>query len=269
MHSVRLPDNTQVMAHRGSSKAAPENTLASVKRAIEDGADWLEIDVQETADGKVVVYHDSDFMRLAGKDLKVWNATLADLRDIDVGSWFAPEFAGERVPTLGQVLDQCRGHIGVNIELKYYGHDEQLEQRVADVVASHRMDAHVTAMSLKIDLVKKMKSIRPDWKVGLLMSVSAGNPKNIDADFLAVNAKFANRNMIQSAHRNAKEVYVWTVDDAPTMSVMIGRGVDCIITNHPALARSVIAERAAMSVPQRLLLELAALFGTTPEIGEQ
>ena len=236
IRSVRLKDSTEITAHRGSSKAAPENTMAAIMKAIEDGADWVEIDVQETADGEVVVFHDSDFMKLAGVDLKIWDATMTDLENIDIGSWFNAKFRDERVPTLGDVLEECKGKAGVNIELKYYGHDEQLEQRVADIVESHDMASQVVVMSLKIDAVKKMKSLRPKWKVGLLMSVSAGNLGNIDADFLAVNAAFASRNLVRSAHDNGREVYVWTVNDAPTMSTMMSRGVDSLITDNPALA---------------------------------
>ncbi|NQT39103.1 MAG: glycerophosphodiester phosphodiesterase [Planctomycetes bacterium] len=270
IRTVQLEDHTQVTAHRGASAAAPENTLAAVQRAIDDGADWVEIDVQETADGEVVVFHDSDFMKLAGVNLKIWDATMADLKEIDVGSRFAPEFKDQRVPTLGEVLDTCKGKVGVNIELKYYGHDKQLEQRVAGIVEAHGMTSDIVIMSLKIDAVKKMKEIRPDWKVGLLMSVSAGDLKSVDADFLAVNASFADRRFIRSAHngKRRREVHVWTVNDAPTMSTMIGRGVDHLITDKPALARSVLEQRAQLSAPERLLLELAGLLGVVPEMGE-
>ena len=234
------------MAHRGASSVAPENTLAAVKQAIEDGADWVEIDVQETADGEVVVMHDSDFMKLAGVDLKIWNATRTDLAEIDIGSWFDPTFKDERVPTLQDVLTECKGRIGVNIELKYYGHDDQLEQRVVDIVEALDMASNVVVMSLKADAVKKMKSLRPSWKVGLLMSVSAGGLQNIEADFVAVNASFADRRFVRSVHDVGKEVYVWTVNDAPTMSAMMSRGVDGVITDKPALARSVLELRVRL-----------------------
>ncbi|MFV1964256.1 MAG: glycerophosphodiester phosphodiesterase family protein [Pirellulaceae bacterium] len=266
METVRLEDNVVIMAHRGSSKAAPENTIAAVRQAIVDGADWIEIDVQETADGEVVVFHDSDFMKLAGVNLKIWDATTSDLKEIDVGSWFAAEFQEERVPTLGEVLDVCRGKAGVNIELKYYGHDEQLEQRVAGVVEAHGMVANVVIMSLKLDAVRKMKSLRPNWKIGLLMSLSAGNLRDSGADFLAVNATFANRRFVSSAQKRGQDVYVWTVNDAATMSSMISRGVDGLITDKPALARTVLAQRAEMSPLERLLIELAGMLGVSPEI---
>ena len=261
MQSVCLEDNVTIIAHRGSSKAAPENTIAAVRKAIEDRADWIEIDVQETADGEVVVFHDRDFRRLAGINLKIWEATITDLRDIDVGSWFAPEFKDERVPTLSEVLQECKGNIRVKIELKHYGYARQLEQRVARIVEANDMTSDVAVMSLKKDAVRTMRTLRPDWKIGLLMSVSAGNLKKIEADFLAVNGSYIHRNLIRSAHRSGKEVYVWTVNDAPTMSNLIGHGIDGLITDRPLLARLVLEQRAEMSVPERLLLELAALLG--------
>ena len=227
VHTARLEETGQVVAHRGSSKAAPENTIAAFRQAIADGADWIELDVQETADGEVVVFHDSDVMRLAGVSLKIWDATLADLRDIDIGTRFSPAFK------------DARG-----------------------------MDAQIAVMSLDLDAVRMMKSLRPDWKVGLLMSVSAGNLQNSGADFLAVNAAFTERRFVTSAHRWGTKVYVWTVDDAPTMSAMMGRGVDGLITNKPALAKTVLAQRARMSPAVRLLLELAGILGVTPDIGE-
>ena len=263
LQSVRREDKVQIMAHRGASKAAPENTLAAIRKAIEDGADWVEIDVQETADGEVVVFHDSDFMKLARVNLKIWDATLDDLTDIDIGSSFAPEFKDERVPTFAQVLDACKGRIGVNIELKYYGHDQQLEQRVAEIVDSRGMQAEVVAMSLKMDGVRKMKSLRPQWKVGLLMSVSAGDLQQVEADFLAVNARFADRRMIRQAHDAGKEVYVWTVNDAVTMSTLIGRGVDGLLTDRPQLARSVLAP-GAVERPRAIAAGTSRLPGSRP-----
>ena len=194
---------------------------------------------------------------------------MADLKDIDIGSRFASEFADQRVPTLSQVLETCKGKVRVNIELKYYGHDDRLEQRVADVVEAHGMVSDVVIMSLKSEAVAKMKSLRPAWKVGLLTSVKLGDLTRSKADFLAVNASLASRNFIRLAHNSGKEVHVWTVNDALSMSTMMGRGVDNIITDKPGLGKTVLKQRAALSVPERLLLELAGILGVEPEIGEQ
>lgn len=266
---VRLNDDVAIIAHRGASAAAPENTMAAVLEAIEAGADWVEIDVQETADGEVVVFHDSDFMKLAGVDLKIWDATMDQLRDIDIGSSFDASFKDERVPTLDEVLSACKGKVGVNIELKYYGHDESLEQRVLDIVDARGMSGDVIYMSLKLDAVKKMKRLRPDARVGLLMSVSAGDLQSLEADFLAVNANFVDRRFVQRAHEVNKDVYVWTVNDAIAMSSMVGRGVDGLITDKPALAKSILQQRAALSPAERLLIELAETFGVRKSVAEQ
>ena len=264
--SIRLEDRVKIIAHRGSSRAAPENTLAAVHLAIEEGADWVEIDVQETAYGNVVVFHDSDFKRLAGVDLRLRDATLADLKELDVGSWFDASFAEERVPTLDEVLRACRHKAVVNIELKYHGHEQQLEQRVVEIVEAENMSTDVVTMSLKAEGVRKMKELRPDWPAGLLLSASAGKLGRIDADFVGVNVDFATHRSVKSAHRSGKQVLVWTVNDASTMLTMISRGVDGLITDDPALARAVLNRRAQMSLPERLLLEFSRVLGGTPKI---
>lgn len=257
---LRLEDEVQIMAHRGSSVAAPENTMAAFRQAIDDGADWIEIDVQETADGEVVVLHDSDFMKQAGNPIKIWDAKLRDLENIDIGSWLDPKFAEERVPTLADVLRLCRDKVGVNIELKYYGHDQQLEQRVVEVVESEGMADQVMVMSLKAEGIAKVRALRPSWKCGLLLSVYVGNLRDIDTDFLAVNSMFATRKFVRRAHKSEKQVFVWTVNDAPTISQALNRNVDGILTDRPRLVREVLTQRASMSTAERLLTELALMF---------
>jgi glycerophosphoryl diester phosphodiesterase len=266
---VRFEDDVAVMGHRGAGGLAPENTLAAIDRAIESNADWVEVDVQETSDGEVVVVHDSDFMKLAGVNLKVCDATLADMEAVDVGKRFDSSFTGERVPTLTQVLERCRGKVGVNIELKDYGHGQRLEERVAKIVEDCSMQQEVILMSLKPAVVKRMKSLRPGWKVGLLMSVAVGDPSKLEADFLAVNARFAGHGFVDRVHRAGKQVYVWTTNDAVSISQMIGRGVDGVITDYPDLARTVLAQRATLSPVERILLELAAVLGVKSSVAPQ
>jgi len=267
--SLSLEDHAEIFAHRGSSAAAPENTMAAVLLAIAEGTDWVEIDVQETADGEVVVLHDSDLKKVGGENLKIWDATAEALQDIDIGSGFGPAFKEERVPTLQQVLEACRGHCGVNIELKYYGHDKRLEERVIEIVEATGMSSNIVVMSLDYNGIKKIRSLRPKWTVGLLTSVTLGNTAKLDVDFFAINARFASRAFIDSAHENAQDVIVWTLNDRIGMSQMLSRGVDGIITDNPALGKEVLRERATLSTPERLLLELATLFGQVPKPAEQ
>ena len=258
---MRLEDDTIVIAHRGAALHAPENTMASVNRAIEAATDFIEIDVQETADGDVVVFHDSDFMKTAGSPLKLWDARRSDLETLDIGSWFDPAFADERTPTLEEVLVAARGRSKVNIELKYYGHDVDLERKVIDIVERTGMAPNIVVMSLKYDKVQKVRSMRPDWTYGLLTSVNLGDPTSFDVDFLAIGAASASRRFVRRAHSADRVVYVWTVNDPFTMSAMMSRGVDGIITDDPALARQVLELRSQLNPVERLLVGIGTEVG--------
>lgn len=266
---VRFDDDVEVMGHRGAGGLAPENTMAAIEQAIAFGADWVEIDVQETVDGEVVVVHDSDFMKLAGVNLKVWDGTLAEIQQIDVGRRFDPVFAGERVPTLRQVLETCRDKVGVNIELKDYGHGQRLEERVAAIVEGCGMQQQTISMSLKPEAVKRMKALRPEWTVGLLMSLSVGDASSLEADFLAVNSRFVSRGLVHRVHQAGKQIFAWTTNDAVSMSTMISRGVDGVITDYPDRAASVLQQRRQLSPVERVLVELAEVLGVHVTLGEQ
>ena len=259
--NLQLENRTEIVAHRGASAAAPENTVAAVERAIESGAQWVEIDVQETADGEVVVIHDRDLKKIGGVPITVAGSTLKELQQVDIGSWFGPEFSDQRIPTLRQVLQLCKDEIKVNIELKYYGAQVQLEKRVAEIVDAAGMADQVVVMSLSLPGIRKMRQVRPQWSLGLLSSVAVGDIAALDVDFLALNAKSTSRHLIRRIHANGKKVMVWTVNDTLGMSSMAARGVDSIITDEPALGVSVMQQWEQLEPSQRLLMQLADIFG--------
>ncbi len=234
-----------------------------MEEAILQGADWLEIDVQEDATGRVVVAHDSDFMKLAGNPLKVWDATPETLAPVDIGSWFDPLYADQRVPTLREVLELARGRAKVLVELKYYGHDEQLSARVAEIVEQTDMVDQTAFMSLKVKQVADMRVVRPAWRTGLLAATAIGDLSQHDADFLAVSTALASPGFVSRAHAAGKQVYVWTVNDPVVAAAMLSLGVDGLITDEPGLIRQVLEQRAAMRPGQRLALRLSHLFGLT------
>lgn len=264
VNGVPLLDEVSVIAHRGAAGHAPENTISAVRQAIEDNADWIEIDVQETADGKVVLLHDSDFMKLSGIDLKIWDSTLTQIREIDVGSWFAPEFSDQRIPTLAEVLQLTQGKSGVIIELKYYGHNERLEERVVEIVEQSDMVDDVMIMSLDYKGLRKMRELRPEWTIGLLAAEVVGNLSQLDVDFLAVKLRLLSPELMLAAGNAGKQVFVWTLNDAYNMTRAISFGVDGIITDEPALARKVLEDRASLTPTERLLLHTALLLGQQP-----
>jgi len=191
---------------------------------------------------------------------KVWELSLEEVKKIDVGSWFSAEFSNERVPTLKEILEEVRGKANVFIELKYYGHDQQLEQKVVDIVENADMVDTIAIMSLKHDGIQKVRSLRPDWNIGLLSATAIGNLTTLDVDFLAVNSAMATASFIKGAHSAGKEVLVWTINDRFSMSRFMSLGVDGIITDEPELARTVLAERAELSSVERLLLHTAIIL---------
>jgi len=260
--------DAQIIAHRGAAAVAPENTMASVMRAIEDGADWIEIDVQESADGEVIVAHDSDFMKAANVPTKVWDVTDADLEGIDIGSWFDPAFSQERVPRLEDVLLAARDKANVLIELKYYGHDEDLERRVAQIVEDAGMTEQIATMSLKYPAVQKMRALRPDWEAGVLAATSIGDMSGLEGDFLALNQARINPLLVEKANAAGKDVYAWTVNDPITIVRMLWIGVNGLITDDPARARAVMENYNELSVGERIVLALSDRVQSTIDLSK-
>jgi glycerophosphoryl diester phosphodiesterase len=255
-----------VIAHRGASAAAPQNTLAAFRLAIEQGADYVEFDVQESADGEVLVVHDSDLMNVAGVPMEIWNTPAATLRSVDIGSHAGPQFAGERVPTLAEALALCKGKSRVVIELKSYGHNQKLEEKVAAIVEAAGMENECIFMSLDHDTAWKMKHLRPEWRVGVLVAKAIGDVRTLGADFLAVEARMATPRFVRRAHRAGQDVYVWTVNDPAWMLNAMSRGADGLITDRPDLARQVVARRARLTDPQRVLVALLIRVGARTEL---
>ena len=239
--------------------------MASVEQAIVDKADWVEIDVQESSDGVVFVAHDEDLKKAAGfgsEDLEFDRRGIAGR-----GHWqqSLPEFADQRVPTLEQVLLACKGKVGVNIELKHYGHAQKLEERVIDLVAGTR---HGRRRSDHVAQVRqRSESTRASARLDRRPTVGRGRRRSDECG-----RRLPGREYRVSPHalssipprKRGKAVHVWTVNDPITMSTMIGRGAESLITDKPALAREVLRQRAELGSLERLLLELAILFGSPP-----
>ena len=251
-----------VIAHRGASALAPENTFPAIHRAIEDGADWIEVDIQQTADGSLVLLHDSDFMRLSQNPAHIWNTTLEELQGIDVGSWFHSEFSGESVATLRDVLNVVKNKAKLLIELKFYPDSlrENIEEEVYRIVSEVGMEQQVAVMSLDRDALRKIHKIAPDWKIGLLTATSIGNFSELKGDFVAVSTTSASLSFVRRLQETGKQVFVWTVNKPSTMLRYVTMGVDGIITDDLALARKTLEEYKQMNQFERLLLHTSVLY---------
>jgi glycerophosphoryl diester phosphodiesterase len=254
----------QVTAHRGHARAAPENTRSAIRKAIESGADYAEMDVHETADGVVVLLHDRDLKRVAGDSRRLDEISFDEVRKLDVGSWFRSAFAGERVPTLEEAINLGRGKIQLNIEMKFFGPDRRLVQQVVNIVREQNVEPDCLLTSLNYDALVEAKQRDPRLRTGLIVAHAIGDISRLQVDVLCIRADFLSDELLRTAHRDGKEVHVWTVNEARQMNLLIKRGVDNIITSDPDLAIRVRDEWANLTGTERLVLSSRLLLGLDP-----
>jgi glycerophosphoryl diester phosphodiesterase len=247
-----------VVAHRGSSGAAPENTLAAVQLAIRQKSDVVENDIQRTRDGELVIMHDLTLARTTDveqvfPDRAPWNVrdfTLAEIKQLDAGSWFAPEFAGERVPTLAEWVNAVGQQAGMLMEPKspelYPGIEADLDKELRSLPAFNRaLNAdRVVVQCFNHAWLKIYKDRAPDVPVGLLYG---NRPSEVDIAAAATWAQQVNpalgaidQTTVEQVHAHGMEAHVWTVNAGTDMRRAINWGVDGIITNYPQVLRDIL-----------------------------
>jgi glycerophosphoryl diester phosphodiesterase len=231
-----------VTAHRGSSTEAPENTLSAIRLAIAQGADWVEIDVQEARDGTLVLLHDTDLQRVTGDSRGVWELDRAALAKLEAGAWFSPRFAGEPIPTLAEVLDLARGRVALNIELKYHGHEKHLVESTLDLVQAAGMETDCLLTSEDLPALRRVKDLAPHMRVGWIVDADPGDPRSLELDALSLHLPLATSGLIRACRAARVQTHVWTVNQRADMIRLIGLGVTSIITDAPAVLRQILAE---------------------------
>jgi glycerophosphoryl diester phosphodiesterase len=259
LNLVQFEDHTGITAHRGSSITAPENTMAAILLAVEEGAHYVEIDVQETKDGVVVLCHDKDLKRVFDMDKGIWEVTYDEIKDLDSGSWFSPEFSDQRICTLDQVIDAVRDKAKLNIEMKFSGHEQKLAREVVRIVNANAFREQCILTSLDYAGLQRAQAADPKMRTGLIVTSAIGDITRLNADLLSVGAKSVNRSLVARAREQGLEVHVWTVNDVALMSTMIEMGVDQIITDAPKLLGRVLEVRAGLSSAEKVLLQLAGI----------
>jgi glycerophosphoryl diester phosphodiesterase len=233
----RRGDRPLVLGHRGASADAPENTLAAFRRAMEQGADGFELDVQRCATGEVVVLHDEDTRRVAGEALRVVESPLSALRALDVGAWRGDAFRGERIPLLSEVLEALPGAL-VNVELK--GRDPRLAQAVAELVRRAGAGQRALVSSFRPGLLAAFRAAAPEiarglllddeppWRLRAALGERLGRPAAIHPALGLVTASRARR-----WRARGLAVNVWTVDEPADVERLAALGAGALITNVP------------------------------------
>lgn len=239
-------NHTLNVAHRGASGYAPENTMAAFDRAFEMKADFIEIDVQMSADGEVVAIHDLMIDRTTDGTGRVDNFTLEELRQLDAGSWFGPEFAGEQIPTFDEILDAYRGKIGILIEIKEPSAHPGIEDAVAEALAERNMDkpnnGKIIVQSFDHGSVAYFNSLLPNVPTGVLVgnltdgiSDAALAQFATYADYFNPNHRMVDEALVDRIHAHGLKIAPYTINDQTRVNELINDGVDGVISDFPNL----------------------------------
>jgi glycerophosphoryl diester phosphodiesterase len=240
-----------VIAHRGDSKVAPENTLPAFESAVNVGADLVELDYYHSADGVPVVFHDADLdrvtdaVRLWGENkIKLTSKSLAELKQLDAGTWFEPRFAGARIPTLDEALDTIQAGSMTLIERK--GGDPAT---CIKLLKQKKLLEHVVVQAFDWDYLTGCHQIAPELVLAAL-GHKEFTPDKLDqiaktgARIVGWEDKFTTDETIAAIHARGWKAWVWTVDDPKRIEQLVQAKIDGIISNRPALARRTISAAA-------------------------
>ncbi len=224
-----------VIAHRGASSSAPENTFAAFDRALALGARHIELDVHATGDGHVVVIHDDTVDRTTDGAGPVTSQTLAGLKTLDAGSWFGAPFAGERIPTLDETLERYRSRAHLHIEIK--GRAPDLARRTVDLIRQHGMDGHVTVTSFKKARLEEVRACGLDAPLGWLVAEATdavvAEARALGAAQLCPKASTVTGALVRRLHDAGFLVRAWGVGTEELMQQVVRSGADGMTVNFP------------------------------------
>jgi glycerophosphoryl diester phosphodiesterase len=246
----------KIIAHRGDSINAPENTFASFQKAVDAGADGIEFDVRLAGDGEAVVIHDNSLLRTAGLAGSVSDTTSDQLARIDVGSWFSDSFSTESVRTLAETLDYLSTFSGtIYIELKCDDSDvDPLTARVAAIL-NEKQRAGVVVKSFKLGVIPRMRSLFPGIRTAALFAPKIRNvlrkekylveiTHELGADELSLHYALATKKLVSKAENRGMTTVIWTADNPRWIKRAVRLGLTAIITNDP---RTMLARRRQLS----------------------
>jgi glycerophosphoryl diester phosphodiesterase len=271
-----------VSGHRGYGKTesrlpaerVPENTIPAFLKAIECGADFGELDVQETHDGEIVLNHDNDLKRVADEPRAVWDMPWKEVKELDVGRNAAPEYHGTHIPKLAEVIDAVRGRLKLNIEIKFdpakkKHRNYRFAERVADLIAERQFEDQCIVTSLDDQGVLAAKKHKPRLRVGAIIGdvprvdlpLVLGEEWKLPVDVLVVPKGRVSDSFLKAARLANKEVHVWGAGTREEMADLLDRGVHNLIVDHPEVLKDLLRERAGLSKAQRLRLAFRSWLG--------
>ncbi len=247
------PHDFLIIAHRGASSYAPENTMAAFDLALQMEASHLELDVHLTRDDHLVVIHDATVDRTTNGTGPVADQTLTVLQTLDAGAWFGEAFAGARIPTLADVLTRYQGRAHLHIELK--GHTAHLPQRTVDLVRAHGMAQHVTFTSFQHPHLRTMRAYAPElptgWLVGEISEAVIAQAHALGCTQLCPRAPLVTPEIVQRLHAERFRVRAWGVANEAMMRQVVEAGADGMTVNFPDKLLAYMAGRVSPSGKER------------------
>ncbi len=233
-----MTDSWVRIAHRGASMIAPENTLAAFNKAIEIGVDAVELDLHGTADGEIVVIHDSSLDRTTNMRGPVNQTTLETIKQADAGSWFNQQFAGEPVPTLAEVLECITDETMAVLEIK----DSMISEAVVEKVREMNLLERIVIISFHISVIESVRQLESRIPTGYLIGSNNDDPcpiqlcqqiSSLGSSLLNVNHHLITAEFAHEICKRGISLWSWTVDDVDQMREMLAYGVQGITSNHP------------------------------------
>ena len=246
MFSIMTNAQTKIVAHRGFSSIAPENTLIAFQKAIDCGADYFELDVQKTKDDSIVVIHDKSVNRTCSNDMKgnISEMTYSELAAVKVGysKEFSDKYKDEKIPTLCEALKMAKGNIKVCIEIKVHG----VEKEVIDIVNELGVNDEVIVFSFYSTVLEKIHQLDKNIPTLFLMNnadkKTISQAKAIESNAIGVGpGTKITEEYLNTAHNQGLEVWKWTVNDEEDMKQLIEAGIDGLITNFPDKALKILS----------------------------
>lgn len=240
--NIKYIRKMEITAHRGASVKYPENTMSAFVGAKELGADWIELDVQQTKDRQIVVSHDTNLGRVTGVNKDIIDMDYSEIEKLDAGSFFNKKFKGEKIPLLSDVLKYAKdNNIRLNIELKPTGKEVDFEKQVVDLIKEYNFENRCVITSQVYSVLENVKKVDKEIKTVYVMSIAIGNITDAKyADAFSVEASNVNESLVNRVHNEGKELYAWTVNTEESINNMIDMDVDNIITDNIELGKELV-----------------------------
>lgn len=244
-----------VAAHRADAMNAPENSLSAIESALEKGASVIEMDVQMTRDGVLVLHHDTSLLRMAGVPESVVDFTYEELMDLEIGSRFDEAFIGEKIPTLAEALLVVKGRGEVLLDVKVSEKRSEVAMKILEELEDNGMKEFSYIQSFDYGFLREIRALDGDIRLGQILYAAFGRLNQLDVDFYTVQINMLSQSLLRRAHESERGVFVWVVKTEEDMKNALQYDIDGVITSNVSLVTEMLGtdspeeERVEMETP--------------------